>query len=377
MAFSFGSPAPPNPFHTPAPTPAPAPSSSPSPFQFNFQQQPQPQLQQQPQPQQQAAQPQQQQQLMLCTKDGKPAGYNTKWEELHADTQKALLQIEDKIREYRDESERLDQCSRLYDSSISNVNFEQDASRIAQELGGTTTVMEREKASIQDLMTVVNEMMWNTEFAMRSYMMLRPRFTRPGGGVANGGSSNPSAGTPSSQTVTIAPTIDFYSGVPKRPSVFMQQTVNRFECYLAECCKWIDELEQLVRMENNKRSSDSLESLPKVMSNVHDYFIFVASKVENLHQYVESMKSNYLNEQRRMVTPAPSSNLFGASGQAQLSTPFGTSSTPTLITTQSPFASASALGGTSLFSTPFGGGATASGSSFGTSKGRSKARGRR
>lgn len=135
-------------------------------------------------------------------------------------------------------------------------------------------MMEREKASIQELMTVVNEMMWNTEFAIRSYMMLRPRFARPGAGVANGGSSNPSAGAPSNQ-----PVVDFYSGVPKRPSLFMQQTVNRFECYLAECCKWIGELEQLVQVENNKRSSDSLESLPKVMGNVHDYFIYVASKV--------------------------------------------------------------------------------------------------
>ena len=149
---------------------------------------------------------------------------------------------------------------------------------LKQELGGTTTVMEREKASIQELMTVVNEMMWNTEFAIRSYMMLRPRFSRPGAGAANGGSLNP-AGAPSNQSVTVAPTIDFYSGVPKRPSLFMQKTVNRFECYLVECCKWIGELEQLVQMENNKRSSDSLESLPKVMSNVHDYFIFVASKV--------------------------------------------------------------------------------------------------
>jgi nucleoporin p58/p45 len=43
-------------------------------------------------------------------------------------------------------------------------------------------VME-EKASIQELMTVVNEMMWNTKIAMRSYMMLRPRFTQPGGGA--------------------------------------------------------------------------------------------------------------------------------------------------------------------------------------------------
>ncbi|KAJ1257120.1 hypothetical protein BS78_K208900 [Paspalum vaginatum] len=447
-----------NPFQTPAPATSQAPSSSPSPFQFNFPQQPQQQVAPAAQPQPVQPQPQpQQQKLMLYTTDMKPAGYSTKWEELHAESQKALLQIEDKIREYRDESERLDQCSRLHDSSISNVNFEIDATRIAQELGGTTTLMEREKASIQELMTVVNEMMWSAEFAIRSYMMLRPRFTRPGAGVANG-SSNPSAGAPSNQAV-----VDFYSGVPKRPSTFMQQTVNRFECYLAECCKWISELEQLVQTENNKRSSDSLESLPKVMSNVHDYFIYVASKVENLHQYVESMKTEYLNEQRRMgngndpfleanrreaakqeaaarrvhptlhlpapaqptaqiatpatsqppqssfpsvtasssafstfstpasapsssslfatpTTPAPSGNLFGTSGSAQLTTPFGTPSTPTLASSPAPGfgTGTTSLGGTSLFSTPFGGGATASGSSFGgASKGRSKPRGRR
>ncbi|KAL5205158.1 hypothetical protein ABZP36_033367 [Zizania latifolia] len=468
MAFSFSTPPLQNPFQTPAP--AQAPSPSPSPFQFNFQPPPQ-----QQQPQQQvapAAQPQQQQQqLMLYTTDGKPAGYNTKWEELHSESQKALLQIEDKIRGYRDETERLDQCARLHDSSISNVNFELDASHIAQELGGTTTMMEREKASVQELMTVVNEMMRNTEFAIRSYMMLRPRYIRPGAG-ANGGGTNPSglAGALSNQPVALAPTIDFYSGIPKRPSLYMQQTINRFEKYLGECCKWIAELEQLVLMENNKRQSASLESLPKVMSNVHDYFIYVASKVENLHQYVESLKTKYLHEHRRMgnandpfleanrreaakqeaaarrvhptlhlptpvqpttqnagtatsqpqqsltpsgatsssafsafstpvsapsssslfstpTTPTLSSNLFGTSGSAQLSTPFGTVSTPTLGSTPAPsgfgsttpsFASTPALGGTSLFSTPFGGVATASGSSFGgTSKGRSKPRGRR
>ncbi|XP_015696756.2 nuclear pore complex protein NUP58 [Oryza brachyantha] len=461
MAFSFASPAPQNPFQTPAQTP----SLSPSPFQFSL-----PQPQQQP-PQQQLAAPSAQppqQQLMLYTTDGKPAGYNTKWEELHSESQKALLQIEDKIREYRDESERLDQCSRLHDSSISNVNFEHDASEIAQELGGTTTMMEREKASVQELMTVVNEMMRNTEFSIRSYMMLRPRFIRPGVG-ANGSGSNPSgpAGAQSNQPVAVAPTIDFYSGIPKRPSLFMQQTINKFEKYLGECCKWIAELEQLVQMENNKRQSASLESLPKVMSNVHDYFIYVASKVENLHQYVESLKTEYLHEQRRMgnandpfleanrreaakqeaaarrvhptlhlpapvqpttqiagtatsqpqqslipsgatsssafpsfstpvsapsssslfSTPTLSSNLFGSSGSAPLSTPFGTVSTPTLGSTPAPsgfgnttpsFASTPAIGGTSLFSTPFGGVATASGSSFGgTSKVRSKPRGRR
>lgn len=38
----------------------------------------------------------------------------------------------ERILEYRDESQRLDQCSRLYDSSVSNDGFEFDASRIVQ-----------------------------------------------------------------------------------------------------------------------------------------------------------------------------------------------------------------------------------------------------
>lgn len=38
----------------------------------------------------------------------------------------------ERILEYRDESQRLDQCSRLYDSSVSNEGFEQDASHIVQ-----------------------------------------------------------------------------------------------------------------------------------------------------------------------------------------------------------------------------------------------------
>lgn len=38
----------------------------------------------------------------------------------------------EKILEYRDESQRLDQCSRLFDSSVSNNGFELDASSIVQ-----------------------------------------------------------------------------------------------------------------------------------------------------------------------------------------------------------------------------------------------------
>eukprot|EP00252_Welwitschia_mirabilis_P021732 TRINITY_DN5658_c0_g2_i1.p1 TRINITY_DN5658_c0_g2~~TRINITY_DN5658_c0_g2_i1.p1 ORF type:complete len:262 (+),score=62.96 TRINITY_DN5658_c0_g2_i1:22-786(+) len=42
-----------------------------------------------------------------------------------------------------------------------------------------------------------------------------------------------------------------------------------------------------------------LQSFPSVLSNVHDYFIYVAAQVENLHQRVQSMRCAYLADQCR------------------------------------------------------------------------------
>ncbi|CAN0911874.1 Nuclear pore complex protein NUP58 [Linum grandiflorum] len=296
------------------------PQSQPQPFQQTSplfsqpqqQQQQQLQLFQPQQPQQyQQQQQHQQQQLYLFTNDKAPATYSTKWADLHPDSQKLLLLIEERILEHRDESQRLDQCSRLYDSSVSNEGFELDASHIVQELGGINTAMERQKAVLQEHMTNVKDMLRNTEMAVRSFMMLRPRFLHS----ATGGSSNVTAssqpsggiGAPSStsqpMSTAIAPVFDFYSGVPKKPSPFLNQTVLRFEKYLGECRQWIEELEQLLLLDSYRNSSQPgsslLQSLPKVMSNVHDFFVHTAAKVESIHQYIESMRAAYLVDQRR------------------------------------------------------------------------------
>ncbi|RYQ80505.1 hypothetical protein Ahy_Scaffold1g106873 isoform A [Arachis hypogaea] len=275
-------------------------------LQLQFQQQ---QQQQQLQLQQQQQQ-QQQQQLFLFTNDKTPATYSTNWSDLHPDSQKFLLQIEERILEYRDESQRLDQCSRLYDSSVSNDGFELDASHIVQELGGISTGMERQKTVLLELMSVVKDMLRNTEVAVRSFMMLRPRFLHPSGGASSATAPSQTAGAtassgPSSQptATSIVPVFDFYSGLPKKPSPFLQQTVLRFEKYLGECHQWIEELEQLILLDSERNGSSNgsslLQSLPKVMTNVHDFFVHVAAKVESIHQYIESMKSAYLADQRR------------------------------------------------------------------------------
>jgi nucleoporin p58/p45 len=149
--------------------------------------------------------------------------------------------------------------------------------------------MNMEKISIESLITVIKEIMWNTEFAIRSYIKLRPRFVHLSAGVANHSGSS-GAQPDFSQLLTTAPSFHCYRSATRRPSCFLQHTVARFEDHLGKCCKWILELEQLVQMKNDKTFAESLESLSKVMSNVHDYLIHLASKVTltqnaRLHKY--------------------------------------------------------------------------------------------
>ncbi|KAL2528440.1 Nuclear pore complex protein [Forsythia ovata] len=368
----------------------PSPFSQTTPFQQQQQQQFQFQPQQ-PQLQQQQTQhlQQQQQQLYLFTNDKSPGTYSTKWDDLHPDSRKLLLQIEERILECRDESQRLDQCSRLYDSSVSSHGFELDASQIVQELGGISMSMERQKAILQELMTVVKNMLRNAEIAVRSYMMLRPRFlhqnkaaaasattpSQTSGATLGLTSSNP----PSANSMV--PVFDFYSGIPKKPSPFFQQTIARFEKYLSDCRQWIEELEQLIILDSDKNSFNSssslLQSLPKVMSNVHDFFVHVAAKVESIHQYIESMKTAYLADQRRrgdgndpfleadrretakqeaaarrvhptLHLPAVSQPSTQVAGLLTGSAATGASTTPSMFAA----APASSGSGTSLFATP-------------------------
>ncbi|KAI7730995.1 hypothetical protein M8C21_018250, partial [Ambrosia artemisiifolia] len=336
-------------------------------------------------------------QLFLFTNEKTPASYGTKWADLHPDSQKFLLQIEERILEYRDESQRLDQCGRLYDSSVSNDGFELDASHIVQELCGISTAMDRQKVLLHDLTATVKDMLRNTEIAVRSFMMLRSKFlhqNKTSAVTTSQPSGATTAITTTSQPTTSAmvPVYDFYSGMPRKPSPFLQQTVARFDKYLGECRQWIEELEQLLLQEANKNALDSksslLHSLPKVMSNVHDFFVYVAAKVESIHQYMESMKTAYLADQRgrgdgndpfleadrretakqvaaaRRVHPTlhlpsnsqPSTQAAGSLLAASSATP-ATSAAP-------PASAPAATGGSGLFSSPFS--ATSSSTLFST-----------
>ncbi|GER29544.1 hydroxyproline-rich glycoprotein family protein [Striga asiatica] len=316
--------------------------------------------------------------------------------------QKVLLQIEERILEYRDESQLLDQCNILYDSSVFNNAFELNASYIVN-YGKTKNDSTR-----------AHDMLRNTEVAVGSFMMLRPRFLHQN----QGATSTQTSGGSQAAVNAMVQVYDFYSGLPKKPSPFLQQTVTRFEKYLSECLEWIEELEQLLLIGSERNSlttsSSLLQSLPKVLDK---------SKVESIHQ---SMRAAYercrgeendpfLEADRREMTKqeaaaqwahptqhfplapvGPSTSVNISAALSALSTPLFSTPTSTsapfsslLGTSQSSLStflstSASQFGGStplfgstpafgvSTFSTPF---ATGSGASFGTlSKARAKSR---
>lgn len=171
-----------------------------------------------------------------------------------------------------------------------------------QELGGISTAMDRQKVRLQEHTANVKDMLRNTEIAVRSFMMLQSKFLHPNKTSAVT-TSQPSGATSGATTTTttqpttsaMVPVYDFYSGMPRKPSPFLQQTIARFDKYLGECRQWIEELEQLLILESKKNEVNTntslLQSLPKVMSNVHDFFVYVAAKVG----IVENIITDILN----------------------------------------------------------------------------------
>lgn len=145
-------------------------------------------------------------------------------------------------------------------------------------------------------MHVAKQLIRNAEVAVRSFTMLSHRLSRPSVAAVSSaptttpapasllfsGGLSPAVPAPSQAP---SPALDFYSGIPVKPSPFLQQTVARFQHQLTEYRQRIEELERLLLAGSDKDNTTSgsdfsiLQSLPTVMSNVHDFFIHVAAEV--------------------------------------------------------------------------------------------------
>ncbi|MCO5586068.1 hypothetical protein L7F22_040007 [Adiantum nelumboides] len=145
-----------------------------------------------------------------------------------------------------------------------------------QELGGISTAMERDKVLLQELLKTAKDLMRNAEVAVRSFVLLRSRFPRAAGTALTSSSLfvnstfAPSVGTGaqgSAQAVPPTLPVEFYSGIPFKPSPFLLHTVSRFEHQLQEYRQLVEELERLLFADNNENGKYSTHKFPFAVSS--------------------------------------------------------------------------------------------------------------
>lgn len=262
------------------------------------------------------------QQILLLAKSSdpqkppQPAAYSTRWEDLHPESQRILLQIEEKIIEYRDESVRLEQCQRLQDSPSMKNDFQEEIGRIAQDLASLQSSFVGEEASLQPLLAICQQLTQFTEYAMRVMFTIYERYPslKPGNqlspplptpgtmGAMFIASSTETSG-PRGPSNTLSP---FTIGISPRPDPFLEHSVGRMEAKYTDCQQMVEELEKVLRpfarnrgIESDTGDSSLAEVLPNALQNLHQFFVHVAAKVESLHVLVESARSAFLAQRRR------------------------------------------------------------------------------
>ncbi|PKA65916.1 hypothetical protein AXF42_Ash010325 [Apostasia shenzhenica] len=211
---------------------------------------------------------------ILRKKDEGPADYATKFDELCDGSRGFILQIEAKIQEYREESEQLGQCGRLHD--IPTDYFELQSKRILQEIQGIMASVKKQQFPVEEMLFSARATIRHVEAAVHSCMQLFHERNKA--------------------ATYAAP--NFYKGIPRRPSTYMHETLKRFENNLPELLKRIEELEVILQFPSSSRCS--IESIPSIMSNLHQILMHVSAKVEETNHIVALKKKNYLASQCRM-----------------------------------------------------------------------------
>eukprot|EP00899_Mesostigma_viride_P004252 jgi/Mesvir1/13828/Mv15978-RA.1 len=300
-----------------------------------------------PQPQAQPAQPPGL--IRLTTKGvggapGGPALHSTKWEDLSEQSQKDLLKIEEKIREYRDECRQLDANPRLSNSALLQRSSEEDVQNLTQKVQGLSNLLGTELESVKSLRRDVIALLRDTESTVFTFARVCQRFHVPNAGLASSSTTSsatptqfhlPSPGLPGAQTPassggaagatagTMIPR-DYLAGPPVLPSPVLTRTVAELTDRLRQTRKCVEELEALMGAslaggagEGGDRGRGRgggnvyggsgrggggpmamAEVLPEIFSNVYDYFLHVAARVEAVHSAVTRLQDRFLAARR-------------------------------------------------------------------------------
>ncbi|CAI5467915.1 unnamed protein product [Closterium sp. Yama58-4] len=319
-----------------------------------------------------------------------PAGFDTKFSELHPDSQKILTHIESKILELRAESQRLGQSSRLHDGSqLADNPFERQAARVSQSLSHVASRVDTERASLHHMLHTAQHLLHHSDLAVRSFSLLRSRFPH----LPGADSLAPAQHLLHHSDLAVRSFSLLRSRFPHLPGADPLAPVALFEVKVTEYRHKLTELQAAIepaladsrfggsysRAASAASAAAAVEALPVIIKNLHEFFIHVAAQVERVHERVDAARNAFLAERRRRgdrsnpfaeadrIEAAAAATSATAAGSSPGTSLFGTT-TPSLFGSATPGAAAAAAasspglsfgnpatpatGTTSLFGTP-------------------------
>jgi hypothetical protein len=220
--------------------------------------------------QQTHAQTQPQQSVGFLTKDGRPAVYTTKWDELHPSTQEELKQRETLYREARNKCRVLDGNERLKDSVALQKTLEEEASSLSTSLRGLANQLEADKEELSILGQDVRGMLEDTEIAVGTFCRAKLRQENA----------------------------EYANLPPVLPDEYLKKTALRLETTAAQYQRLVEQLEEVLAPAGNGTLTPTPQAMMAIMANLHDFFLHVGSKVEALHSRTASAKDAHMKARK-------------------------------------------------------------------------------
>lgn len=219
----------------------------------------------------------------------------TKFEELDKNTQQQLTQIQEQISKYEQDRQKVMQLEHLQDSTALRQGLNTDTSSLSAELRQLQTRIKAEQDGLADFREKAIRLLKSTETVVRTFG--RSKLWREAVGAQRQEPLKPAQQELLQQPVLL-------------PGPFLEEAVAGFSSKCAEYSRCLEEVEQVLAASNMQDvpsgSVDWVLALPTIVSNMHDYFVATAAKLEKTHTEVQKAKSAYLARLRaRGITTDP------------------------------------------------------------------------
>lgn len=239
-----------------------------------------------------AAQPAAGQQVTaLTTKDGRPITHSSKWDDLSPQTQQYLTELEKVVVQYREDCRQLDADPRLASGSGANEQQEAIQARargLSQSIAGLGSAVKADVEQVAGLREAVLYLVRATETALHTFKRSHAwrEAAKTGAPVA-------------SQDL---------AGPPVLPSMFLREAISGFQDRLRQHQAAVAELEQVLLASGagpmlrhgggGSQPADGLQALQGALTNLHDYLIHTAARLQALDDRVAVVRDSYLARQR-------------------------------------------------------------------------------